>query len=71
MCHACFSAVHQPAELPQVVQAICCRHCSAREVPGSWELQDSPADAAGAAPERPQGGGAQIRAAERMPPTRL
>ncbi|MDP7136445.1 MAG: NMD3-related protein, partial [Candidatus Poseidoniia archaeon] len=49
MCHACFSAAHSPAEFPQAVQAICCRHCSAREVPGGWELHDSPADAAGAA----------------------
>ncbi|MDP6846612.1 MAG: NMD3-related protein [Candidatus Poseidoniia archaeon] len=49
MCHACFSAAHSPAELPQAVQAICCRHCAAREVPGGWELHDSPADAAGAA----------------------
>ena len=49
MCHACFSATHSPAEFPQAVQAICCRHCSAREVPGGWELHDSPADAAGAA----------------------
>ena len=49
MCHACFSAAHSPVEFPQAVQAICCRHCSAREVPGGWELHDSPADAAGAA----------------------
>ena len=49
MCHACFSAAHSPAELPQAVHAICCRHCSARKVPGSWERHDSPADAAGAA----------------------
>ena len=49
MCHACFSAAYSPAEFPQAVQAICCRHCSAREVPGGWELHDSPADAAGAA----------------------
>lgn len=49
MCHACFSAAHSPAEFPQAVQAICCRHCAAREVPGGWELHDSPADAAGAA----------------------
>ena len=49
MCHACFSAVHSPAELPQAIHAICCRHCSARKVPGSWERHDSPADAADAA----------------------
>jgi NMD protein affecting ribosome stability and mRNA decay len=49
VCHACFSAAHSPAEFPQAVQAICCRHCAAREVPGGWELHDSPADAAGAA----------------------
>jgi len=49
MCHACFAAAYSPAELPQAVQFICCRHCSAREVPGGWELHDSSVDAAEAA----------------------
>ena len=37
LCHACFRETTPLAGLPPVTPVECCRHCSARRVPGGWE----------------------------------